>query len=78
MRGCWCSGIWGGLYARLRQSRKVFMFTVNGGFGAGAVAAGTGILLNNEMDDFAVAPGVPNLFGLVGGDANAIASRKTP
>ncbi len=54
------------------------MFTVNGGFGAGAVAAGTGILLNNEMDDFAVAPGVPNLFGLVGGDANAIASRKTP
>lgn len=38
-------------------------FTVNGGFGAGAVAAGTGILLNNEMDDFAAAPGVPNLFG---------------
>lgn len=53
-------------------------FTVNGGFGAGAVAAGTGILLNNEMDDFAAAPGVPNLFGLVGGDANAIASGKTP
>jgi gamma-glutamyltranspeptidase / glutathione hydrolase len=54
-------------------------FTVNGGFGAGAVAAGTGILLNNEMDDFAAAPGVPNLFGLVGsGDANAIARGKTP
>lgn len=53
-------------------------FTVNGGFGAGVVAAGTGILLNNEMDDFAIAPGVPNLFGLVGGDANAIAPRKTP
>jgi gamma-glutamyltranspeptidase / glutathione hydrolase len=53
-------------------------FTVNGGFGAGAVAAGTGILLNNEMDDFAVAPGVPNLFGLVGGDANSIARGKTP
>lgn len=53
-------------------------FTVNGGFGAGVVAAGTGILLNNEMDDFAIAPGVPNLFGLVGGEANAIAPRKTP
>jgi gamma-glutamyltranspeptidase len=53
-------------------------FTVNGGFGAAAVAAGTGILLNNEMDDFAVAPGVPNLFGLVGGEANAIAPGKTP
>lgn len=53
-------------------------FTVNGGFGAGVVAAGTGILLNNEMDDFSVAPGVPNLYGLVGGEANAIAPRKTP
>ncbi len=53
-------------------------FTVNGGFGAGAVAAGTGILLNNEMDDFAAAPGVPNLFGLVGGEANSIAPLKTP
>jgi gamma-glutamyltranspeptidase / glutathione hydrolase len=53
-------------------------FTVNGRFGAGAVAAGTGILLNNEMDDFAAAPGVPNLSGLVGGDANSIAPGKTP
>ncbi|WP_026097807.1 gamma-glutamyltransferase [Baaleninema simplex] len=53
-------------------------FTVNGGFGAGVVAAGTGILLNNEMDDFAIAPGVPNLYGLVGGEANAIAAGKTP
>lgn len=53
-------------------------FTVNTGFGAGVVAAGTGILLNNEMDDFAVAPGVPNAFGLVGNEANAIAPRKTP
>lgn len=53
-------------------------FTVNGGFGAGVVAEGTGILLNNEMDDFAIAPGVPNLFGLVGGEANSIAPRKTP
>ena len=46
--------------------------------GSGVVVPGTGILLNNEMDDFAVAPGVPNLFGLVGGDANAIAPRKIP
>lgn len=53
-------------------------FTVNGNFGAGVVAAGTGILLNNEMDDFAAAPGVPNLYGLVGGEANAIAPQKTP
>lgn len=62
------------------QNRNVvsLTFTVNGGFGAGVVAANTGILLNNEMDDFAVAPGVPNLFGLVGGEANAIAPFKTP
>lgn len=53
-------------------------FTVNGSFGAGVVAEGTGILLNNEMDDFAAAPGVPNLYGLVGGEANAIAPLKTP
>jgi gamma-glutamyltranspeptidase/glutathione hydrolase len=53
-------------------------FTINTGFGAGVVAANTGILLNNEMDDFAIAPGVPNSFGLVGNEANAIAPRKTP
>ncbi|MGD1901831.1 MAG: gamma-glutamyltransferase [Geitlerinemataceae cyanobacterium] len=53
-------------------------FTVNGGFGAGVVAAGTGIVLNNEMDDFAIAPGVPNIYGLIGSEANAIAARKTP
>ncbi|QZZ22482.1 gamma-glutamyltransferase [Leptothermofonsia sichuanensis E412] len=53
-------------------------FTVNLGFGAGVVVPGTGIVLNNEMDDFVVAPGVPNAFGLVGGDANAIAPGKTP
>lgn len=53
-------------------------FTVNYGFGSGVVVPGTGILLNDEMDDFAAAPGVPNVFGLVGGDANAIAPRKTP
>ncbi|RCJ24300.1 gamma-glutamyltransferase [Nostoc minutum NIES-26] len=53
-------------------------FTINLGFGAGVVTPGTGIVLNNEMDDFAAAPGVPNAFGLVGNDANAIAPRKTP
>ncbi len=53
-------------------------FTINLGFGAGVVAAGTGIVLNNEMDDFAIAPDVPNAFGLVGRDANAIAPGKTP
>lgn len=53
-------------------------FTVNLGFGSGVVVPGTGIILNNEMDDFAIAPGVPNAFGLVGGDANAIAPGKTP
>jgi gamma-glutamyltranspeptidase / glutathione hydrolase len=53
-------------------------FTINLGFGAGVVTPGTGIVLNNEMDDFAIAPGVPNAFGLVGNAANAIAPRKTP
>ena len=47
-------------------------YTLNGNFGAGVVAEGTGILLNNEMDDFAVKPGAPNLFGLVQGKLNAI------
>jgi gamma-glutamyltranspeptidase / glutathione hydrolase len=53
-------------------------FTVNYRFGAGVVVPGTGILLNDEMDDFAVAPGVANVFGLVGGDKNSIGSGKTP
>jgi gamma-glutamyltranspeptidase / glutathione hydrolase len=53
-------------------------FTINLGFGSGVVATGTGVVLNNEMDDFAIAPNTPNAFGLVGRDANAIAPRKTP
>ncbi|MDZ8237772.1 MAG: gamma-glutamyltransferase [Nostoc sp. ChiQUE01a] len=53
-------------------------FTINLSFGAGVMTPGTGIILNNEMDDFAAAPGVPNAFGLVGNDANSIAPRKTP
>ena len=53
-------------------------FTINLGFGAGVVTPGTGIVLNNEMDDFAAAPEVPNAFGLLGNEANSIAPRKTP
>jgi gamma-glutamyltranspeptidase / glutathione hydrolase len=53
-------------------------FTVNYRFGAGVVVPGTGILLNDQMDDFAIAPGVANVYGLVGGDKNSIAPGKTP
>jgi gamma-glutamyltranspeptidase/glutathione hydrolase len=53
-------------------------YTLNGSFGTGIVAPGTGILLNNEMDDFTSKPGVANLYGLVQGEANAIAPKKTP
>jgi len=47
--------------------------TLNGSFGCGLLVEGAGFLLNNEMDDFATAPGVPNLFGLIQGEANAVA-----
>jgi len=50
--------------------------TLNGGFGCGIVVTGAGFLLNNEMDDFSVKPGVPNMFGAVGQEANAIAPGK--
>lgn len=53
-------------------------YTLNFPYGSGIVAAGTGILLNNEMDDFAAKPGVPNAFGMVGGDANAVGPGKRP
>ncbi|EKX94136.1 gamma-glutamyltransferase [Aggregatibacter actinomycetemcomitans Y4] len=53
-------------------------YTLNFNFGSGIVAAGTGILLNDEMDDFSAKPGVPNGFGLIGGEANAIAPQKRP
>lgn len=53
-------------------------FTVNYAFGSGLVADGTGVLLNDEMDDFSAAPGVPNQYGLVGGEANSIAAGKIP
>jgi gamma-glutamyltranspeptidase / glutathione hydrolase len=53
-------------------------YTLNFSYGLGLVAEGTGILLNNELDDFAAKPGVPNAYGLVGGDANAPGPRKRP
>jgi gamma-glutamyltranspeptidase / glutathione hydrolase len=53
-------------------------YTINGGFGALVIAGNTGFLLNDEMDDFTVKTGVPNLFGLVQGEANSIAPRKRP
>jgi len=53
-------------------------YTLNTWFGARVTAAGTGVLLNNEMDDFTVKVGVPNSFGLVQGEANAIAPGKRP
>ena len=50
--------------------------TLNGGYGSKTVVGGAGFLLNNEMDDFSVKPGVPNMFGAVGKEANAIAPGK--
>ncbi|KMQ78313.1 Gamma-glutamyltranspeptidase [Candidatus Burkholderia pumila] len=52
-------------------------YTINGYFGSGVIAEGTGVVLNDEMDDFAK-PGVPNMFGVVGSDANAIEPKKRP
>ncbi|MBI4725323.1 MAG: gamma-glutamyltransferase, partial [Rhodomicrobium sp.] len=53
-------------------------YTLNLAFGSGFSVDGAGFLLNNEMDDFSSKPGTPNAFGLVGGDANAIAPGKRP
>ena len=53
-------------------------YTLNLNFGSGIVARGTGVLLNNEMDDFSSKPGAPNAFGLLGGHANAIEPGKRP
>lgn len=52
--------------------------TINLGFGSHVVAGKTGILLNNQMDDFSMSPGVPNAFGLIGSTQNAVAPRKRP
>ena len=53
-------------------------YTLNSGFGSGVIVDGTGVLMNNEMDDFVSAPGIPNQFGLVGGEANKIEPFKRP
>jgi gamma-glutamyltranspeptidase/glutathione hydrolase len=50
--------------------------TLNGGYGSRVVVSGAGFFMNNEMDDFSVKPGVPNMYGLVGNQANAIAPNK--
>ncbi|MGD8203955.1 gamma-glutamyltransferase [Pantoea sp. FN0305] len=53
-------------------------YTLNTNFGSGIVAGKSGILLNNEMDDFSARPGTPNVYGLVGGEANAVQPGKRP
>jgi gamma-glutamyltranspeptidase/glutathione hydrolase len=53
-------------------------YTLNGGFGSGVIVEGAGFALNDEMDDFSIKPGTPNQFGVVGGEANAIAPGKRP
>ncbi len=52
--------------------------TVNTSFGSKVVVPGTGVVLNNEMDDFSIQPGVPNAFGLIGGENNAVEAGKRP
>ncbi|MGF1642498.1 MAG: gamma-glutamyltransferase [Thiotrichales bacterium] len=59
-------------------NRVAATLTINYPFGSGYVPPGTGVLLNNEMDDFSVKPGTPNLYGLVGAEANAIQPWKRP
>jgi len=59
-------------------NRVATTLTINYPFGSGFVAPGTGVLLNDEMDDFSAKPGVPNVYGLVGARANAIAPGKRP
>jgi gamma-glutamyltranspeptidase/glutathione hydrolase len=53
-------------------------YTLNNSYGSAVVAQGTGIMLNDEMDDFAVKPGMPNLYGLIQGERNAVAPHKRP
>ena len=52
--------------------------TINSGYGSGITVTGAGFILNNEMDDFSSKPGVPNMFGLIGNEANAIEAYKRP
>jgi gamma-glutamyltranspeptidase/glutathione hydrolase len=67
-------------YSVMDKDRNVVSntYTLNFSFGSGIAVAGAGFLLNNEMDDFAAKPGVMNAFGLLGGEANAIAAGKRP
>ena len=53
-------------------------YTLNNSYGSAVVAKGTGVLMNDEMDDFAAKPGTPNLYGLIQGERNAVAPRKRP
>jgi len=53
-------------------------YTLNDSYGSSATVRGLGILLNNEMDDFAAKPGTPNMYGLIQGERNAVAPRKRP
>lgn len=60
-----------------RQGNAVAITTtLNGSYGSHVVVDGAGFILNNEMDDFSVKPGVPNMYGLIGGEANSIAPMK--
>ena len=59
-------------------NRVAATLSINLPFGSGFVPPGTGVLLNNEMDDFSAKPGSPNAYGLVGSEANAIAPGKRP
>ncbi|HZF24848.1 MAG TPA: gamma-glutamyltransferase [Steroidobacteraceae bacterium] len=59
-------------------NRVAVTITLNAWFGTGLVIPGTGILLNNEMDDFAIKPGQPNIYKLVGAEANSVAPGKRP
>ena len=53
-------------------------YTLNTAYGSGIIPSGTGILMNNEMDDFSSKPGYPNAYGLIGSEANKIEPKKTP
>lgn len=53
-------------------------YTINASYGSGAAIMGAGFLLNNEMDDFSIKPNTPNLYGLIGGEANSIQPNKRP
>ncbi len=59
-------------------NRVAATLSINLPFGSGYVAEGTGVLLNNEMDDFSIKPGIPNAYGLIGTEINAIAPEKRP